>query len=293
VPVPSPYAAIVARTPVEHSTRTLRGTVTHVWTYGTGARRVVFLHGYRGDHHGIEPVVAHLVAADPALSVVVPDLPGFGATAPLPHDRHDVDGYVAWAGELLDGEPDAVLAGHSFGSVVAAAVAAGRKVPALVLVNPIAAAALSGPRVVMTRLTALFHAAAGALPAPVGSALLRSRVVTRIASVAMATTHDPELRRWIHAEHDLRFSSFASRDSLLEAFTASVTRDVSQYADAVEAPTLLVAAQLDDLAPPATQTALLRRFADAQLVMLPDTGHLAHYEAPAAVAARIAEWLLL
>ena len=30
---------------------------------------------------------------------------------------------------------------------------------------------------------------------------------------------------------------------------------------------------------------------DAQLVVLPDVGHLAHYEAPAAVAARIVEYL--
>ena len=80
----------------------------------------MFLHGLRGDHHGLAPIVAHL----DGLRVLVPDLPGFGESSPLPADSHDVEGYRAWTRDLLaiiapDG--DAVLAGHSFGSIVAAA----------------------------------------------------------------------------------------------------------------------------------------------------------------------------
>jgi pimeloyl-ACP methyl ester carboxylesterase len=52
-----------------------------------------------------------------------------------------------------------------------------------------------------------------------------------------------------------------------------------------------VAAERDDIAPPAAQQALVRRFSDARLVVVEATGHLAHYEAPAAVAAAISEFV--
>lgn len=292
----TPYGELVAHTPVDVTTSDVGGTATRVWGYGAAEPRttVLFLHGFRGDHHGLEPIVAHMVAADPGLRVLVPDLPGFGATPPLPVGVHDVDGYAGWTRRLLDlliadTGGDVVLAGHSFGSIVAAATVArdAAGTSSLVLVNPIASAALQGPRMVMRKVTAAFHRVAGAVPAAVGEAMLRNRLVTRIASVAMVTTPDPALRRWIHAEHDRHFSSFAGRDSLLEAFTASVTHAVSTYAPAVKVPVLLVAGEADDLAPPDTQRALLPLFPDARLVVLPGTGHLAHYEQPAAVAAAI------
>lgn len=290
---PSPYGQIVAHTPVDATTVDARGTATRIWRYGADEPRttILFLHGFRGDHHGLEPIVAHLIAADPGLQVLVPDLPGFGETPPLPHGVHDLAGYVSWTRELLDGlSREVVLAGHSFGSIVAAATAAADPagISASVLVNPIATGALEGPRALTRRLTAAYHRLAGALPDRLGTGMLRNRLVTRVAGVAMLTTPDRALRRWIHDEHGRYFSAFASRGTLLEAFDASVRNDVAQSAAAIKVPVLLVAGELDDLAPPSAQRALLPLFPDARLVMLPGTGHLAHYEQPAAVAAAIA-----
>ena len=291
----SPYAERIARVPVRRDEVAVRGGRTRLWVYGPddAPHRVVFLHGLRGDHHGLEPILAHL----DGVRVVVPDLPAFGASPPLPSDRHDVDGYAAWARELLAAVApggDAVLAGHSFGSIVAAAALTGEAAPpvrGLVLVNPIAAAALTGPRRFMTGLTVLHHRVAAALPEGAGTWLLRHPLVTRIASVAMATTPDAALRRWIHAEHDRYFSTFAERRTLLETFHASVRHDVTESAGEVPVPTLLVAADRDDIAPLAAQHALVGRFPDARLAVVPGTGHLAHYEAPAAVATEVAAFL--
>jgi pimeloyl-ACP methyl ester carboxylesterase len=281
--------------PVRREERELRGGTTRTWTYGPddAAGTIVFLHGLRGDHHGLEPIVAHL----DGVRVVVPDLPGFGESPPLPHDAHDIAGYASWTGDLLESHSaeyggDVVLAGHSFGSVIAAAaLAGGARASRLVLVNPIAASALAGPRQGMTKLTVIYHRAAAALPERAGTALLRNPLVTRIASVAMVTTPDRALRGWIHAEHDRYFSTFADRRVLLEAFHASIGHDVAESAAEVAVPTLLVAAERDDIAPPASQHALVDRFPDARLVMVPGAGHLAHYEAPAAVAAAITGFL--
>jgi pimeloyl-ACP methyl ester carboxylesterase len=293
----SPYADLVAGVPVRTEELELRGGRTRVWVYGPddAARRIVFVHGLRGDHHGLEPIVAHLDGGPGGVQVIVPDLPGFGASPPLPSDRHDIDGYATWTREFLAAVApagDAVLAGHSFGSIVtAAAVARGAAVRGLVLVNPIAASALAGPRRVMTGITVAYHRLAGALPEGAGTWLLRHPLMTRIASIAMATTPDAALRRWIHAEHDRYFSTFADRKTLLEAFHASVRHDVAESAAGVGVPTLLVAAERDDIAPLAAQQALAARFADARLAVVPATGHLAHYEAPTAVAREIDAFL--
>lgn len=287
---PAPYAAVITQTPVRVGELSLLGSRTRIWTYGSAPARVVFLHGLRGDHHGLEPIVAHLDGT----GVVVPDLPGFGDSPPLP-GRHDIDGYAAWTRELLAAvapDGDAVLAGHSFGSIVAAAaVAAGAPVRGLVLVNPIAASALAGPRAGAAQVTVLYHRLAAALPERAGTALLRSAAITRIASRAMVRTADRDLRRWIHAEHDRRFNGFADRRVLLEAFDASITRNVGEFAARVAVPTLLVAGERDDIAPVPGQHDLARRFPDGRLVVVPGTGHLAHYETPDAVASAISAFL--
>ena len=288
----SPYAQPVGRVPVRLAEVALRGGPTRYWVYGENSapHRMVFLHGLRGDHHGLEPIVAHLTGA----CVVVPDLPGFGQSARLRIGAHDVAGYTAWARDLVAAVApggDAVVAGHSFGSIVAAAVAHGTSVRGLVLVNPIAASPLAGPRVAMTRLATLYHRLAAVLPVGAGTALLRSRLATRVASAAMVTTSDRALRRWIHQEHDRRFGLFAERRVVLEAFAASIAHDVGEYAGDVATPTLLVAGEHDEIAPLPAQRVLAGRFVDARLVVVPGTGHLAHYEAPAAVAGAIAGFL--
>ncbi|MCF4120150.1 alpha/beta hydrolase [Antribacter sp. KLBMP9083] len=318
-PLPSPFATLVARTPVRVDEVVLRGAPTRVWVYGApdAAHRVVFLHGFRGDHHGLEPIVANLAnrsgtSGDGAdIQVVVPDLPGFGASPRFGDGPHDVAGYARWTRDLLAAvapDGDAVLAGHSFGSIVAAAALAGTAVGplgtavgpttdaappvrALMLVNPIPVPALTGPNALATRGTVVLHRLAGALPERAGTCLLRHPLLTRVASVAMVTTRDRTLRRWIHEEHDRYFAGFADRRTLLESFGASVTGTVATWAARVPVPTLLVGGDSDDLAPLAAQHDLAAVFRDARLVVLPGVGHLTHYEAPTAVAEALRDFL--
>ncbi len=286
----SPYAERLERVSVLPVDVPLRGGTTYCWRYGAehGRPQIVLLHGLRGSHEGLEPIVAHLAGT----SLAVPDLPGFGASPPLPADAHDVAGYSRWATDLLDAVAPggtAVLAGHSFGSIVAAAtVARGAPVRGLVLINPITAAARTAAGV---DFAVRYHRLAAALPTRVGTTMLRNPVLTRVASVAMATTEDRALRRWIHAEHGRHFGRFADRRVLLEAFRASVSEDVDRYAGQIDVPVLLVAGERDRIAPLASQRALLARLRDARLSVIARTGHLTHYETPGAVAEAIAGFL--
>jgi len=284
---PSPYAAQLDRIPVREHRSTVLGSTTAWWEYGeSGAPVLVLVHGFRGDHHGLEPIVANL----PGFRIISPDLPGFGESAPL-DGPHDIAGYAAWldafvASLELDGAY--TLLGHSFGSIVAsAAVAGGLRPDRLVLVNPIGAPALEGPRGIMTRLAVAYYRAAAALPERAGFAVLKNRAIVRVMSVTMAKTRSRELRRFIHDQHDRYFSVFSDRDSLLEAFRASVSHDVREFAPRIDLPVLLVAAERDDITPLSAQHVLVERFPDARLEVIPEVGHLIHYEAPGDAARRI------
>ncbi|MFE4469215.1 alpha/beta fold hydrolase [Leifsonia sp. NPDC056824] len=292
----SPYAEALGRVPVRRAELPLLGGLTRYWDYGDpdAATTLVLVHGFRGDHHGLEPVVAQLGSG---LRLISPDLPGFGESTPLTERDHDIPGYSAWlraftAGLGLRGR--VVLLGHSFGSIVVAATLAedaGERPDAVVLVNPIGQPALAGPRGVLTRLAIFYYWLAAALPERLGFALLRNRVIVRVMSVAMAKTRVRSLRQWIHGQHDSYFSAFSDRRVVLQAFRASVAHDVSEYAARIPEPTLLVAAVDDDITPIAAERRLRGLFPDARLVEIADVGHLIHYEKPVEAARAIEEFL--
>lgn len=294
--VSSPYAAALERMPVREETVAILGSSTRFWDYGDpeATTTLVLVHGFRGDHHGLEPVVAQL----DGIRLVSPDLPGFGESTPMTEAAHDIAGYGRWLREFAAGIGAAgrvVLLGHSFGSIVVAGALAEQpdafRPDAVVLVNPIGQPALAGPRGILTRLAIFYYWLAAALPERLGFALLRNRLIVRVMSVTMAKTKDRGLRRWIHDQHDRYFSAFSDRDVVLEAFRASVSHDVSEYAAHIPEPTLLVAAEKDDITPIAAEYRLQTLFPDAELVAIPDVGHLIHYETPVAAARAIRAFL--
>jgi pimeloyl-ACP methyl ester carboxylesterase len=291
VPAPDPYRSLLDRIPVERREAEVLGGTTAYWVYGDAdaTPSIVAVHGFRGEHHGLEPVVAHL----DGMRIISPDLPGFGETAPLPGRAHDLDAYVAWLTAFVaEVAPGAVILGHSFGSiVVSAAIAAGLEAPRVILVNPIGAPALEGPRGILTRLAVFYYWAGARLPDRLGEALLRNGLVVRIMSVSMAKTHEPELRRFIHDQHDTYFSRFSDREVLRDAFVASVSHDVSEFAARIAQPTLLIAAQKDDITPIEAERRLASLLPDAELVEIPEVGHLIHYETPDQAASAIRRFL--
>lgn len=297
MPVASPYAAQLSEIPVARREVEVLGGRTACWVYGAehAGTTIVAVHGFRGEHHGLEPVVASLDGAIPGgVRLIMPDLPGFGETPPLPGRRHDLEAYADWLDAFTQAvAPGAVILGHSFGSIVAAAsVARGLETPRLILINPIGAPALQGPRAILTRLAMLYYWAGARLPRAIGTGLLRNGLIVRVMSIAMAKTRDKALRAFIHDQHDRYFSNFADRDVLNDAFVTSVSHEVSEYAARIAVPTLLIAADRDDITPIEAERVLATRFPDARLVELEGVGHLIHYEKPREAAAAIRDFLV-
>ncbi|WP_160665703.1 alpha/beta fold hydrolase [Pseudarthrobacter sp. ATCC 49987] len=275
----------------------LDGTRAAYWSYEPvpvtpETRTILVVHGFRGDHHGLLRVADQL----PDMRLIMPDLPGFGSSAAFTDAEHSVERYGRFIADFmkaLDLGPDTVLLGHSFGSIVASHYVAAHPgtVSELILVNPIAAPALEGPKGLMTKLAVLYYEAAARLPRRLGQGLLRSQLIVRVMSEAMAKTRDKQLRRFVHAQHSSYFSAFADRESLLEAFKASVGSNVAEVARSLTLPVLLIAGEKDEIATLPDQHTLLALLPDARLDVIPGVGHLIHYETPEPAAGFIRRFL--
>jgi pimeloyl-ACP methyl ester carboxylesterase len=275
----------------------LNGSTVAYWTYEPvqatdDTRTILVIHGFRGDHHGLLRVADRL----PEMRIIMPDLPGFGSSAAFAAVEHSVEQYGAFISRFMAAlglGPETVLLGHSFGSIVAAHFVAAHPgtVTPLILINPIAAPALEGPKGIMTKLAVLYYRLAARLPRTLGLALLRSPLIVRIMSETMAKTGDQDLRRFIHGQHHSYFSAFADRDSLLESFTASVSGHVAEVAAKLTLPVLLVAGEKDEIATLPDQHHLATLLPDGVLKVIPGVGHLIHYETPGPAAGFIRSFL--
>lgn len=312
-----------------------QAVMTRYWQYGKGMNAglfpegsypVLLVHGFRGDHHGLEIIANYLLKLIPNVSIISPDLPGFGRSADLPEGTQDegaqgednINAYVAWLNDFVkhtnpareDAQPLPLhLVGHSFGSIVTSAFAAAHpnSLALLSLINPISEPALEGSQRVASRLASLYYRAGAALPEKIGYPLLRSQLITRASSEVMMRTKDKAMRRFINGQHAAYFGSFGSRRGVLSAYEASITHTAAEYAAAIRVPVQMLVAEDDDLGTPETARAMYATLtsrdlpdsrnlpasssgARERLDMIPEVGHLIHYETPHLAAELIADF---
>ena len=248
------------------------------------------IHGFRGTRQGMDLIVKHL----PGYNIIVPDLPGFGEGDSLAD--YSIDAYVAWLQHFIHDlklSRPPILMGHSFGSIIVSAYASEfpETISRLILVNPIGAPALEGPKRVLTNLAIFYYWLGEKMPSLLAQPWLQSQAVVMIMSTTMAKTKDKKLRAYIHAQHRQYFSRFHTAQSVSESFKTSVSHNVRQYAPRITVPTLLVAGSQDDITSVEKQTELRALFPDASLHIIEHVGHLTHYETPDQVAALIQDFI--
>jgi pimeloyl-ACP methyl ester carboxylesterase len=258
-------------------------------TKSEGAQTIVMIHGYRGNHRGLEAIVGGLTN----YRVIVPDLPGFGESEQL-SIKHSLDSYANWLEQFLIqlGLTSQVnLVGHSFGTLVVGQYATTRQCRSIVLINPVSAPALAGPRAFLARITSSFYHLSNLLPETLGGWLLRSPIAVMVMSSVMAKTKDRRLRGWIHKQHLMNFSDFSSVRVATEGYDASISTDLSVMAPSIQSQVLVVAAELDDITAIDRQREVVKLYPRARLVEIERVGHLVHYEAPSQAAKFIGSFI--
>jgi pimeloyl-ACP methyl ester carboxylesterase len=227
---------------------------------------VLFIHGFRGDHHGLQAVAGAL--AD--LTVVSPDLPGFGKSAELEH--HDLSSYSDWLIDFCTSTgPYDLVVGHSFGTlVVTKAISNGLSTKKVCLINPITTRGNTS-KSLSNRLAEIYYRIGK--NKIFGSWLMSSGLVTRSMSIGLTKAKDRRTR------------------SFIEGFHAANSGSVFDYADALTGSILLIAGSQDAVAPISEQKRLNEVLPNSELLVLKRVGHLSHYERPVEIATAITNFL--
>ncbi len=214
--------------------------------------------------------------------MAAPDLPGFGASE-LPHGRPSVEGWAEAARALMDhlGWERAHVAGHSMGGLVAQqlALAHPRRVRSLALL-------CTGPRG-----SELASISLANLPLAVGSFVgtrrMRRRAFMRMVLSPRAARED-DLDAWAE-----RFVPIYGRDVASPAprlrMQLGALKDFDRSAElgGITAPTLVVSASHDRIAPPARGRALAAAIPGARYEEVDGMGHALPVEHAAFVNGRL------
>jgi pimeloyl-ACP methyl ester carboxylesterase len=223
------------------------------------------LHGLGASSADWAPVVPLF---DRGQRLLLVDLPGHGASPRL-RGRTTIEGMAAAVGALLDGmeERSVHVLGLSLGGCVALALALGEpaRVRSLVLVSAFARlrpAGLAAARRLVTRLALIAVA-----PMPVVA-----------AHVARGLFPRPEQRPlYLAAVASL---SRTSRRAYAGGLRALAEFDARARLSAIRCPVLVVTGERDTTVPRDAQRALVAGIAGAQLVVVPDAGHVPPFDQP-------------
>lgn len=261
----------------KHSRIEVFGSKTFFTTLGDPrAKSILLVHGFRGDHHGLLKIAAGLKN----YNIVIPDLPGFGESAALTKP-HTLENLGEWLFEFAKQTmpQEFFLLGHSFGSlIVSSAIERGLDPKKIILINPISQKALEGPKRFLTNLATFYYRLGTKLPASFAERWLKSPLIVRAMSEAMAKTKDSTLRAWIHNQHHMYFSDFSDRKTLLQSYETSISSTVLEFSSHFQKPTLLLVGEHDDITPLSAQLSLQKSLKSAKMHVFAETGHLIHYE---------------
>jgi pimeloyl-ACP methyl ester carboxylesterase len=263
-----------------------------------GGEPALCVHGLAGSSRNWTDLIDLL---RPRLACAALDLPGFGDSPPRPDRRYSIAALAQTVAALIESRKNKVhLIASSLGGAVAVKLAATRPdlIKTLTLISP----ALPDPRPHLDQV----HFAVISLPG-VGPRLLRKYDAlpprNRVADVITTCFADPA--GFPQARFATEVAELARRDTLDHATAAligtirTLTGDFfrrgrhTAWRDAarITAPTLVIYGSNDRVVDPRLAGRAARAFANSKIVVLPRTGHLAHMEHPAQVAAEITAML--
>jgi len=260
----------------------------------TNAEPALFVHGLEGSSRNWTDLIDLLRSR---FACEAMDLPGFGDSPPRPDGRYSIAALAQSVTALIQQQSKPVhLIGNSLGGAVCVKVAATRPelVETLTLISP--ALPDSRPRLDLIRFPVV------SLPR-LGTRLVKQYQVLpperRVADVITTCYGDPALFQ--QARFATEVAELTRRDELghaaaalvgtVRTLTAEFLRKGrhSAWRDAarVTAPTLVIYGSRDRLVDARMAGRAAHQFADARVVVLPRTGHVAHMEHPGAVADEI------
>jgi 3-oxoadipate enol-lactonase len=238
--------------------------------------QLVLLHGFPFDHMIWQ---AQLDGLSDTARILTPDLPGFGASAPLDNEP-SMDAYAdavaSWAEQI--GLERFVLAGHSMGGYITFAFV--RRHPEM----------LSGLVLVSTRPGADSDVARENRLKQASEVKQRGPqvIVDAMLPKLLAPEHDPALEDAVR-----QLTLRQSNEGIIAALRAMAARpDSTSTLEDIIVPTLVIAGSEDAIIPPTEGESMAGHIRGAGLVEVKRTGHLPMMEAPADFNQALREFLM-
>ena len=256
------------------------------WVVEAGAGPCVLLrHGTGGSGHSFRRLMPHLLAQ---FRVIMPDLPGQGASESRAFHRMGLDGWTTDLLALCDAigaDPPGVI-GHSAGAAAGLRIAELRPVQAVVGIN-VALGGFGGAAGFLFPLIARAMATAPFVPRAAAALLGRPDQVKRL----LAGTGSP-----LDAEGQAQYLRLVQDPSHVAAALAMMAAwrldGLPDRMAGNTVPTLLVAAEGDLAVPPQVSRDAAGRLPNAELRIVPGCGHLPQEAAADRLAGVIPPWLL-
>ncbi len=293
IPIPPLEGTVPPRQLADPDSRfiELNGIEVHYKQAGSGRPALILLHGFAASEFSWREVMTPLAQLG---TVIAYDRPAFGLTErPMPGEWTGVNPYSAEAQvDLLLALMDAfeieraVLVGHSAGGAVAALTALRQpeRVQSLVLVDPAIyiRGGASGPvRFLLT--TPQMRR--------LGPWLVR-QIQSRGRDLGRAAWHDPEKFTediWQGYTRPLRAENW---DRALWEFTlASQPLNLDRPPGQITLPTLVITGDDDRIVPAEQSIRLAGEWPNAQLVVIPNCGHVPQEECPQAFMQAVTDFL--
>jgi pimeloyl-ACP methyl ester carboxylesterase len=272
-----------ARKRAEPRSVSIDGINANYWFYpatmgdAAKAKNLVLVHGYRGDHHGLEAFAGGLTD----FNIYSPDLPGFGTSAAL-NVEHSLNSYADWFKAFLQEIKleNPLVVGHSFGTLVVSATEAKLGLfEKIVLVNPVAGGRIVGVSKLLMEFVKFYYWVAHIVPEVIGNRMTKTYLLVDSMSAYTTKSKDKTLRKWVKEQHRTHFNSFANSQVVWEAYVASTENVVTPYVKEIHKPVLLIAAELDEITPVSAVYEFARTMDHAEVYEIKGCGHLVHYEA--------------
>ncbi|MCL2085650.1 alpha/beta hydrolase [Candidatus Saccharibacteria bacterium] len=266
--------------------------------FDTKKPTLLMVHGFRGDHHGLQFVAEEFAELDQGEhNIMLIDLPAYGKSAEFINARNHVAAHYA---DFLNAflqkielESPIMLA-HSFGTTVLSRFLAnhsGRVAKKVILLAPIA----KRPQLIFG--TGVNNAMVDfvlKLPNKLTHSIASSKFVSDRVSASYSKTKDRRIYKNVtKAEHRKYFGVFSSMEAMMSGLKSSQTDSISDViADLARADKdyLMILGTRDKLVT-IDDARWLKDQLRAQMTEITDLGHLIHYEAPDEIARRVHEFL--
>ena len=242
---------------------------------------LLMIHGHGGDHRGMEFLAQAL-----GITVIIPDLPGFGESKELT-EKHTIERYVKSLQQLAThlefGQYN--VAGHSLGSAIALALAAeDKRVSKLVLLNPVPQF-MAYIQYLLVKLNGLGNK----IPPKYADALVKARLynLTTFLLHSRKRADVTYAKQYLLNQKTARYSF----KTWSESGESIYGLDQMALATSVSQSTLIVHGDKDSITTLASIEQFVAAFKTATLLRIAHAGHFLPLEHPADIAPQLLDFL--